>query len=145
MPRGSFSHTVAVPAQPQEVWERFQEPDTWQGIGPIDDIADVRVEGERLISFTWNTHVGPTRYRGKSSMIENHPPDRVVMRLDSNEMIGRLTVALTAVDASTQVEVTLDYATKGTMASLFFPVISQAIESGLGTQVDEFAAGWEAD
>lgn len=125
-----------------EVWQRFQEPETWRGIGPIDDIANVRIEGDRLVSFTWNTHVGPTRYRGKSSMIENKPPDQIVMRLDSSEMVGRLTVGLTEEPDETLVGVTLDFSTKGTMASLFFPVISEAIKNGLRTQVDAFASEW---
>ena len=146
MPRGSFAHKVVVPGTPEDVWGRFQDPSTWKGIGPIDDIGNVRHDGDRLVSFDWVTHVGPTRYRGKSSMIENLPGERLLMRLSSTEMGGRLTVVLTGDDThATLVEVTLDFATKGTMSSLFFPVIAEAVKNGLRSQVDAFAAGWVSD
>jgi hypothetical protein len=145
MPRGSFAHQVAVAATPNDVWERFQEPETWRGIGPIDDVGNVQIDGDRLVSFTWQTHVGPTRHRGKSSMIENTPGKRLVMQLNSAEMGGKLTVALTSEEDTTVIDVALDYATKGTMSSLFFPIISEAIANGLRTQVDDFAARWNGD
>ncbi len=124
------------------MWKRFQLPETWKGIGPIDDVGDIRIDGDRLVSFTWKTHIGPSRYRGRSSLMENAPGKRVVMRLDSSEMNGTLSVDLTAAGASTLMDVRLDYITKGTMSSLFFPIISEAIEKGLRSQVDDFAATW---
>lgn len=143
MPKGSFTHQTSVPATPSEVWERFQDPETWKGIGPIDGIEGVERDGDRLLAFRWNTHVGPTRYRGRSTMTENLPGRRVSMELDSSEMGGRLSVDLEGDDDATLVAVRLDFATKGTMSALFFPVIAEAIQNGLRTQVDAFGTAWE--
>jgi carbon monoxide dehydrogenase subunit G len=142
MPRGSFSHRIDVPAPASEVWERFQEPRTWQGIGPIDEIRDVEVDGDRLVAFTWSTHVGPSRYRGRSTIVENVPGKRVVMRLDSTEMGGALAVDLLDDSGATSVDVSLQVVTRGPMSSLFFPIISEAITRGLPAQVDAFAASF---
>lgn len=142
MPRGSYRHQVGVPASAEDVWTRFQDPVTWEGIGPIDDVQDIEVDGDRLVSFRWTTHVGPSRYRGRSTIVENLPGKRIVMRLDSTEMGGTLAVDIDAKRGGTTVAVSLDVVTKGPMSSLFFPVISEAITRGLPTQVDAFAAGW---
>lgn len=145
MPRGSYAHRVGVPASATDVWERFQDPRTWEGIGPIDDVRDVHVDGDRLVSFSWSTHVGPSRYRGRSSIVENVPGKRIVMRLDSTEMGGALAVDLDDGGDETTIEVTLDVVTKGTMSSLFFPIISETITRGLAAQVEQFAASWDGD
>ena len=143
MPRGSFSHRIEVTAPASEVWERFQDPHTWRGIAPIDEIRDVDVDGDRLVSFAWSTHVGPSRYRGRSTIVENLPGRRVVMRLDSTEMGGALSVDLAEDAGLTAVDVSLQVVTKGTMSSLFFPIISEAITRGLPAQVDAFAASFD--
>lgn len=145
MPRGSYTHQIAVPASATDVWARFQDPRTWEGIGPIDDVRDVRVDGDRLVSFGWSTHVGPSRYRGRSSIVENLPGNRIVMRLDSTEMGGTLVVDLDADGDETAIRVTLEVVTRGTMSSLFFPVISETITRGLATQVEAFAANWDGN
>ncbi len=143
MPRGSYVHHVAVPASANDVWARFQDSETWEGIGPIDDVRDVRVDGDRLVSFSWSTHVGPSRYRGRSTIVENVPGRRIVMRLDSTEMAGSLAVDLDEQSDETKIAVTLAVVTKGTMSSLFFPIISETITKGLATQVEAFAATWD--
>ena len=146
MPKGSITHRVTVPASTDEVWLLFQEPATWKGIGPIDDIDDVRIDqADRLVSFGWNTHIGPTRYRGKSAMVKNVPGERLLMKLTSSEMSGSLKVNLKPEDTETLVTVQLDFVAKGPMSSLFFPLISEAIKNGLRDQVDSFAANWEQD
>lgn len=142
MPRGSHAHHVTIPASTADVWLRFQEPETWRGIGPIDEIRDVRLDGERLTGFAWSTHIGPTRYRGTSTMLENIPGERLVMKLSSSEMAGALKVRLSPNGDGTEVAVVMEFVTRGPMSSLFFPVISDAIRNGLTSQVDAFAAGW---
>jgi hypothetical protein len=62
--------------------------------------------------------------------------------LDAGEIAGSLTADLAAVPGGdgTAVTVTLVVTSRGMLSTLFFPVVTEAVSSGLPRQVDEFAA-----
>ena len=140
MPRASFSHNVDLSRPASEVWESLQDAATWSGIGPVDDVfgATHAADGT-LESFEWSAHVGPTKYRGSAQVAIADAPRHMKLNLDSSELKGSL---ITDIDEneSTSLSVTLEIVSKGGMASLFFPLISEAIGRGLPEQVERFAA-----
>ena len=64
MPSDTFSHTVTVSATPESIYSALQHPDTWRGIGPIDDVWDATHEGDRLAGFKWSTRAAGKSWEG---------------------------------------------------------------------------------
>lgn len=63
--------------------------------------------------------------------------------IENSEVRGVTTVQLTDDGPGTRVTVTLEVESVGMFASMFFPVIANAIGSGLPHTVDAFAASFD--
>ncbi len=139
MPSATFTHVATTPRTAEEVWNRLQNADTWANIGPVGKVWDPVHEGESLVSYRWDTKVGPTRYEGTAVVSEAVPAARMKLDLDAREVRGSLTTDLAAGAEGTSISVTLVVESRGMLSTMFFPVISEAVGSGLPTQVEEFA------
>jgi len=145
MPRASFTHQVTVPRSADEIWEQLQVAETWSNIGPVEDVWDAEhAEDGQLQRYRWSTTVGPRSYRGRAKVVASEPAHLMRLDLDATEVVGTLTTRLSqnGTDA-TQLEVTLEIESRGTLSTLFFPVVSDAVGRGLPRQVEEFAAAFE--
>jgi hypothetical protein len=145
MPRASFTHHVTVPRSADEIWEQLQVAETWSNIGPVEDVWDAEhAEDGQLQRYRWSTTVGPRSYRGRAKVVASEPAHLMRLDLDATEVVGTLTTRLSqnGTDA-TQLEVTLEIESRGTLSTLFFPVVSDAVGRGLPRQVEEFAAAFE--
>lgn len=147
MPRATFTHEVTVHRSMQHVWERLQDANTYANIGPVEKVWDaVHDEDGILQRYTWSTTVGRKPYEGSARTVEAHNPHYLKMDLDAGELAGSLTTALEPVtDDVTNLAVTLEIVSKGTLSTLFFPVISDAVGRGLPEQVEAFTATIAAD
>ena len=82
------------------------------------------------------------RYPGTARVATAEVGERMRLELDAREVAGTLETHLSANGrGSTVVTVTLEVISRGTLSTLFFPVVSEAIAKGLPAQVDRFAAG----
>jgi carbon monoxide dehydrogenase subunit G len=142
MPRATFTHQATAAASVEAVWTRLQDAETWANIGPVEDVRDPEVdEAGQLQSFRWSTSVAAKRYPGTAQVTLVEPKERMVLDLDAKEVAGSLETHLEPNgDGTTIVTVTLEVVSRGTLSTLFFPVVSEAIAKGLPTQVDNFAA-----
>lgn len=139
MPQASFTHSVELTRPPNEVWVALQDAATWSGIGPVDDVWDPSHAADgTLESFRWSAHVGPTKYKGTAVVAAADGPRHMKLNLDSSEVKGSLVADIDG-DSSPSLAVTLEVVSKGAMASLFFPIIAEAIGRGLPEQVERFA------
>ena len=124
-----------------DVWASLQDAATWSGIGPVDDVWDATHDEDGLLeSFQWSAHVGPTKYKGTATVTVAAEPHHIKLHLDSSELTGALIADIDENDTATLM-VTLEVASKSTMAAMFFPIIAEAIGRGLPRQVEEFATG----
>ncbi len=141
MPRASFSHSVSLRRPIEAVWTALQSDATWAGIGPVDEVwgAAHTADGS-LDSFQWSAHVGPTKYKGTAVVAIADPPHHMKLNLDSVEQLTGSLIADVENGDEPQLTVTLEVVSKGAMASLFFPIIAEAVGRGLPTQVEQFAA-----
>lgn len=122
------------------MWAALQDAATWSGIGPVDDVWDAAHDEDGLLaSFSWSAHVGPTKYKGSAKVTVAAEPHHMKLHLDSSELTGAL-IADIDEDESATLMVTLEVASKGAIASMFFPIIAEAIGRGLPQQVEEFAS-----
>lgn len=145
MPRASFSHSVTVRRPVEAVWTALQAAATWSGIGPVDEVWDAaHTTDGALDSFQWSAHVGPTKYKGTAVVAIADPPHHMKLNLDSVELTGSLIADVEDGDEP-QLTVTLEVVSKGAMASLFFPIIAEAVGRGLPAQVEQFAAVVDGD
>lgn len=143
MPSASYSHATAVSLGAPEIWAKLNVPATWQAIGPVEDVTGPSFDDEgHLTGFKWHTRVGPRDIDGTAQVVDSTPNVCMAVALDAGELVGMLTAVIEPNGKTeSQLEVTLAVTSKGGLASLFFPMISEALGKGLAGQVDEFAAG----
>jgi hypothetical protein len=142
MPRATFTHQAVAAATPGRVWVKLQEAETWANIGPVEEVSRPETDAEgNLESFAWSTTVAARRYPGTARVVVAEPQQRMVLDLDTREVVGSLSTVLTPNGKNTTVvTVTLEVTARGPMSTVFFPLVTQAIARGLPTQVDDFAA-----
>jgi len=144
VPTETFSHTAVTRAARTEVWKALDKPETWEGIGGVDKIiAPVMDEDGRLRGFSFETAVAGKIYLGKATPKAREESRLMAWTIENSEMRGVTTVQLTDDGPGTRVTVTLEVESVGMFASMFFPVIANAIGSGLPHTVDAFAAGFD--
>lgn len=141
MPSATFTHQATTPTPADQVWQTLQSAETWANIGPVEGVHDaVHTEHGDLISFRWHTSVASKRYPGIAVVATTEPQQRMLLDLDAREVVGSLEALLEPNgDGTTVITINLRVTSKGTLSTLFFPVVSEAISKGLPRQVDEFA------
>ncbi len=119
----------------------LQDASTWANIGPVEEVSDpMHTEAGMLESFRWSTTVASKRYPGTARVTVSEPHEGMKLDLDAREVAGSLQATLDANgDGSTVVTVTLEVVSRGTLSTLFFPLVSEAIAQGLPGQVEAFA------
>ena len=142
MPRATFTHQATALAGTEEVWTALQTAETWANIGPVEDVRDPEIDDTgHLRSFRWSATVASRRYPATARVSKLAPNERMKLDLDAREVVGSLEAHLEPNgDGTTIVTVTLEVVSRGTLSTLFFPVVSEAIAKGLPTQVEHFAA-----
>lgn len=143
MPRATFTHQATADAPIDDVWESLQLAETWADIGPVENVSDAEVDGDGLLqAFRWSTTVAMKRYPGTARVAASEIGEHMTLELDAREVAGTLETHLAPNgQGTTVVTVTLEVVSKGTLSTLFFPVVSETIAKGLPTQVDRFAEG----
>jgi len=141
MPSSTFEHSVHIDASPADVWDGLQSPQIWSSLGPVQEVWDPVIEDGVLTGFQWSTQVGSASYDGTGTATIQDRPDRYQLILDTSEITGTITVDLSATNpGGTDVDVTVEFRSKGFLSSMFFPMVSKAIGDGLPEQIEEMAA-----
>lgn len=140
MPSSSFEHSLEIDLPADQVWDALMLPETWQNIGPVEDVWDPEFDGETLIGYRWSTTVGGRAFTGTASAVSHERPTGYAIDLDAGEMAGRISIELAEKSPETEMRVRLDFRTKGMLSSMFFPLIRDAIAKGFPQQIEAFAA-----
>lgn len=138
MPSDTFTHSVSVEATPETIHAALQNPETWKGIGPIDDVWDASHHGDELAGFSWSARAAGKTWEGTARRSGDDGIDSMTLDLDSPEIGGSITVSVEPTDAGTSLTVTLDAHSKGLLAGMFWGVVANALRRGLARQVDSF-------
>jgi len=138
VPSDTFSHSVTVQATPESIDAALQRPDTWRGIGPIDEIWDATHEGASLTGFKWRARAAGRPWEGTAERLAHTASGAIAFGLDSSEIAGSITVVLEPNGATTGVTVRLSAQSKGFLASMFWGVVADALRRGLPSQVEAF-------
>jgi len=140
VPSDTFTHTTNVTAAPDDVYAALQDPETWQGVGPIDSVWEAVSDEGRLSSFRWSATAAGRSWEGSASRVDGVKPPSMGLALDSPEIAGRITIGLSTNGSGTDLTVTLVARSKGLLAGMFWGVIADALGSGFSGQVDEFGS-----
>jgi len=140
VPESTFAHTVRVAATPVAIWSALQDAETWLSLGMMDSVTDSVVRDGRLASFAWTALAAGTRHKGSALTTGCVEGERMVLALDSSELAGELGVTLVPAEGGTAMTVSLTARSRGILAGMFWGVVSDALQQGLVTQVDGFAA-----
>lgn len=142
MPSAEFEHTAVAPTTREIAWQQLQNPDTWEGLAGVDEVYDAYHDPTGLLTaYRFRATAASVVYEGTAKTVEAVNPSRMVIDISTSEVTGTITTLLSEADGGAAVSVTVALRSKGFLSTLFFPVISQAMSSGLPKQVDAFAAG----
>jgi carbon monoxide dehydrogenase subunit G len=136
-----FTHTVHLNASPERAWAVLQEPETWGAIGGVQRVFDASHHPDgTLRSYRFLAEAGKKPYEGSASTIEADAPSFMVVTVDTAEIEGTITTELTPSNPhGTDMTVSLKIRARGILAIMFLPLVSKAIGSGFGRQIDEIA------
>lgn len=140
VPNQHFEHSITIATDREIAWAHLQEARTWEALAGIDEVHNVKhdVDGQ-LVSYEFVAIAGGRRYPGLATVAERSRPDRLVLRIDSSEIDGSITVDFHE-DSPLEMRVALYLNSKGLLSTMFFPVVAASVGSGFPKQVDEFAA-----
>jgi carbon monoxide dehydrogenase subunit G len=139
MPSDTFSHTATVSATPKSIYSALQHPETWKGIGPIDDVWDATHERDMLAGFKWSARAAGKSWEGTARRGADRGAAEMTLNLDSSEIAGAITVTLQPEGDSTALTVKLSARSKGLLAGMFWGVVADTFRKGMAAQVEAFS------
>lgn len=142
MPRASFSHRAITAVPVDSVWKQLQDAETWSNIGPVENVSHAQLDAAgSLLSFRWTTTVATRHYNGIAKLANSDPGHKMRLAIDATEVYGSVEAQIEpAGDAGTLITITLEVISRGTLSTLFFPVVKDTIARGFPEQVEGFAA-----
>jgi carbon monoxide dehydrogenase subunit G len=145
VPSQAFSHETTTDAPVDTVWDRLDQPETWESIGGVDRVFNPEVDNEgRLLGFSFHSNAAGRRYLGTASPHDRVEGKRMAWNVQTSEVKGVAIVTLNPKEAGTCITVTLQVESVGLLSAMIFPLIASAIGSGLANAVDSFAASFES-
>jgi carbon monoxide dehydrogenase subunit G len=144
MPRASFTHRAITPVPIDSVWKQLQLAETWANVGPVENVSHPEVDENGLLrSFRWRTTVATRHYNGTARVKASDPGHRMKLALDATEVYGSVEAVIEpSDDGGTRVTINLEVISRGTLSTLFFPVVKDTVARGLPEQVETFAAAF---
>lgn len=140
MSSAEFSHTVIAPTTRQFAWQQLQIPETWEGLAGVDEVFDVHHDPDGLLTaYRFRATAASQVYEGTAATVESTNPSMMAIEIATSEVTGRITTRLTEAEAGVAVNVHVLLRSKGFLATLFFPVITQALVTSLPAQVEGLA------
>ena len=141
MPSQTFTHRALTTASVEEVWEKLDQPATWEAIGGVDRVFDADLDGEqRLRGFSFDTVAAGRKYVGQARPHRRIEGEVMAWDIQNPEIRGVINVTLRPAGSDgTEIQVTMAVHSVGFLSSMLFPVIATAIGSGFPDTVDEFA------
>lgn len=143
MPSDTFRHRANTPLDIDAVWGQLQEPDKWKAMGGIDEIHDPLIEADLLKGFAFTSRIAGTAYRGRATTTEAVHREKMVVDVDTSELKAILTVELTPIDSSTQLDVTMRLSSKSFLASMMWMLIASTVGSGLPERTAEMIEAFD--
>jgi carbon monoxide dehydrogenase subunit G len=127
-----------------EVWDRLQVPETWEGISGVDSVFEPRHdEPGQLVGFKFTSIAAGRRYEGTATPGPREHEAALTWDIATSEIRGWVRVDLHPDDAGTRIQVTMHVEAVSMMASFGFPFIAAAIANGFQETADHFAQSME--
>jgi hypothetical protein len=134
-----FFHRALVATHVERVWRELQKPSTWKQIGGVDEISDEQFdEHQDLVGYRFTIVIAGTDYQGVATRTLAERGKLMVMSIDSSQLTGEIGVALAPDGQTTGIELSMAMASKGLLASMFFPAIVKAVAGGFDATAAEF-------
>ncbi|MPZ51947.1 MAG: hypothetical protein GEU79_04305 [Acidimicrobiia bacterium] len=140
MPSQTFSHAVMITSPSDEIWERLQQPATWEEIPGVDAVTDAKSAPDgSLQGFRFTTEVAGRSYRGTATITESEQPVHMLNEIETSEVRGSVDLTLEESGMETFLMAKMTVSPVGILSSMAFPVIAAAISSGFAEAVEKAA------
>jgi carbon monoxide dehydrogenase subunit G len=137
----TFRGNAVTTATTDEVWEKFNDPATWEGIPGVDRVYDeVRDPAGKLVGFSFDSSAIGKTYAGKASAGPRSEGKSLTWEIETSELRGRIVATTDSVAGGTLVDVLLEVRPVSMMASFGFPLVAGAISRGFQETVDDFTS-----
>lgn len=120
------------------MFDALQNPGTWEGVGPIDEVWDAEHDDLLLTSFRWRARAAGRTWDGTATRTDEESRSSMTLELDSPEVSGAITVSIVPDAGGSHLEVTIRARSKGLLSGMFWGIIADAIRTGLPRQVEDF-------
>lgn len=141
MPSRTFHARASTRATTDTAWAALQRPGIWEGIAGVDEVTDARHGPDGLLTgFAVRATVGGTAYPGTAVVTASRAPTAMRVDVTTEGLAADIDVTLRTTDAETSVSVSITVTSRGFLGGLVFPVVAEAIGSGLDRTVADFAA-----
>lgn len=122
-------------------WAGLQRPATWATIAGISEITNpVFDEGGNLTAYLFTAAVAGKDYAGKADVRLSSRPTDMVVSISTSEISGQIAANLVPSVDGVRVTINLDLQTRGLLSGMMFPLIANAVRTGLPDQVEQFAS-----
>lgn len=136
----TFTHSAQLHVARPTAWTSLQDPATWAGIAGVDEIRDARFTDDgTLAGYAFTVQAGPHTVRGSATTVLVAPNSTMRIDIASAEMTGWIQATLAGEDHAPVVTVDLSMRPKGLLATMFYPLIAQAVGREFPAHVQGFA------
>jgi hypothetical protein len=136
----TFTHSAQFAGSIDQAWSTLQEADTWGLIGGVEAVSDAHHDPVgNLLSYSFAAAVAGKRYPGRARVATSDRPRLMIVQIDTSELAGNITVQLATTGTAGALGVELAVRSKSLLSGMMFPLISNAIGSGLGANVEAIA------
>ncbi len=139
MPSQTFQHSATTHVTLEEIWEKLNQPTTWEAVPGVDRVYDPIVDANGdLRGFDFDSVVGGKTYSGKASPAGREANKLIAWDIRTSELSGQVMVALSPIGDGARVYIRLHVESAGMLGGLFFPIIASAIGGSFHQTVEEF-------
>jgi len=139
VPSQTFQHSATTHITIEEIWEKLNQPGTWEAVPGVDRVFDPVVDATgELRGFEFESVVGGKTYSGKASPAGREENKLIAWDISTSELSGQVVVGVSPIGDGARVYVRLHVESAGMLGGLFFPIITSAIGSGFHDTVEDF-------
>lgn len=140
MPSETFTHHSVARVPIARAFRALHRLETWREIGGVTSVTNAIFDEKGLAGYDFTVTAGGRDHLGQARRLEVDYERRIVMGVNSEQLLGKITVVLDPLDEQTQVDMNMEMTSRGFLAGMLFRVISGSVASNFADVAERFVA-----